>query len=263
MNRQCDEVRDNLAGYQAQKLLPDESARVAAHLKDCADCQIENAAQRQMHDSLRGLRNERFSDPAPRIWNQAAAAWDVRDEPRVRQMRFQYAAFASLLVFCVFGAVLARMNAKTDFPTRIVENDVQQVYRANFRPEHSTPDADNASRWLGSRLNAKLQPFSGGREKLRLLGADVVTRNAVAMGRLTYRTRDNRLVAIYIAPRATDFPALGRQSYQNAVFSIDAGQGKYGLIGWNSHDVGYALVMENPVETDGLSIAWAAHDAMQ
>ena len=262
MNRQCDEVRDNLAGYQAQNLLPDESARISAHLQDCVVCRSENVAQRQMRDSLRLLKNEPLGTPPPRLMNSAVKAWDERDKPRVKQMRYSYAAFASVLAFCAISVVWARMTAPMNFPTTVVENDVRQVNTPAFQPEYAQQDADGASRWLSSRLKTKIQPFSGSKSSLRLVGADVVTRNSVAMGRLTYRTLNNRMVAIYIAPRATDFPALGLTTYQNAVFSVDTGHGKYGLIGWNSHNVGYALVMENPVEKDGLRFAWAAHDEM-
>ena len=66
MNRECDEIQAKLSGYLDGELDTDESARIAAHLKDCPDCTREHESMRQVVTAASTLH---VAEPPEEVWD--------------------------------------------------------------------------------------------------------------------------------------------------------------------------------------------------
>ena len=66
MSPNCDEIQAKLSGYLDGELDADESARIAAHLKDCPECAREYESMRQVVDAASALH---VAEPPEEVWD--------------------------------------------------------------------------------------------------------------------------------------------------------------------------------------------------
>ncbi|MCH7910164.1 MAG: zf-HC2 domain-containing protein [Candidatus Hydrogenedentes bacterium] len=66
MSPNCDEIQAKLSGYLDGELDADESARIAAHLKDCPECAREHESMREVIGAASALR---VAEPPEEVWD--------------------------------------------------------------------------------------------------------------------------------------------------------------------------------------------------
>lgn len=259
---ECDAVRDNLAAYQDGDLEPEMRAQIKAHLGGCAVCRQEARNQSLMRERLRALKRATADTPVPpHVWANATRAWNRQDSARRRRVELRFALVAACVLLLAFGIVWAGLTTTTDFPVAAALRDFRSVRPSPPRPQYATQDADRAARWLRVRLHATVPPLDLSLSRAMLLGADVVPNTTPPLGRLLYRS-PRGLIALYIAPRGTNFRRLAARTLDGRDFLVEDSANDVGFYGWRSDMIGYGLALEQPI-ANGQSFALDAEHATE
>lgn len=249
MTPQCISIQDNLSAYQDGDVSPAERALMDAHLQTCQECRDAAQAQLIVPQQLRALRRvQAQAAPPPDLWSNAARRFKAHDTVNVRrtQLRFAMAGACALLV--CFSWVWAGVATHHDFPTDAALNDFRQTRARHTKPEFATTDPDAAATWLRTHLHAEIPPLDLSLSHAHLIGADAITLSNQAAGRLLYQS-DQGLLAVYIAPRGTDFSegVQEKKTVDGHDFALADKAKDIGLYGWHKESVGYGLVLPQPL----------------
>src|SRR5262249_50029721 len=116
-------------------------------------------------------------------------------------------------------------------------------------PQYRTVDPDQAANWLREQLRADIPPINLSLSRAQLIGADVLPApGLMKLGRLLYGTPWG-VIAVYVAPRGTQFPTLKPHSVERRDFVMDSGAKDIGLYGWERNGVGYGLTASQPMSS--------------
>ena len=98
------------------------------------------------------------------------------------------------------------------------------------------------------RLSAEVPPVDLTLSRARLVGADMVAAPGVKLGRLLY-TSPVGLIAVYVAPRGTQFPKLTVRDVQDHSFMAENTARDVGLYGWKRGKIGFGLTLPQPLNS--------------
>lgn len=246
----CREVRDNLAAYQDGEMAEEERAAIEAHLRLCDACRCEAEALAALRRRLKALRREDANLPLPaHVWDNAARAWQQQDARGRGRFPVRLALITVCLYLVAYGAVFAQWKRAADFPAQAVTDDFRQVRRqASARPAFPTANAAAAANWLRVQLRSEIPSLDLSSSQARLLGADALMLRGLPVGRLLYRSQ-GRLIAVYLARRATHFPRLFAASIEGRAFAVSGDAPDMGFYGWQQGALGYGLLLAPPLSS--------------
>jgi ferric-dicitrate binding protein FerR (iron transport regulator) len=106
----CDQAKSDIVAFRSGNLAADESAAIARHLSECADCRV---ADREEQSALALFRSAGDFAPSDRVWGNIRS--EIGSRPATRSFRtlLGVAAAAAILVAALSFAYMATMRPPT------------------------------------------------------------------------------------------------------------------------------------------------------